>query len=516
MAISPKKDAFKAGVTVFLVTIICNATIAFMSRNSMRDVVQNELSTIAGVAAILTNGDLHKTLVKSEQKNSEDYLKVQEPYRQILKSNSDIRYVYTLILKDNKDYFVIDTQQPSPEGLKLKDGERKDTANIMEEYKDVSPNLDQALRKKKAFVEEDVYTDEWGTVISAYAPFYDSKGEFVGIVGIDLDATDYNALLMKNLAAFLLGTLLALSFSVLVYIFVYRLRGEHASRSAKRGERLEEMQKFSVQMERVTGRITRASVTINDMAGSISNLTHESSQKTDEAKKNIRGTTGRMQSIEQACDSLTMSVNELQNESNSTKNITMEVADKLEIANSNSKNLAVATNSISKIAEFINEITERIDLLALNATIEAARAGVAGKGFSVVANEVKELAQQTALATVKMHEYIEAIQDTSDNMISSIAIVSSRIEEIDQLTSNFTTKTNQQKELIGLITEDVIGVTQSSNNIEEIVSGVTNIAHNTEQQTQILYYAVRTLSRQNQALKMRVERFIKRLDIKAK
>lgn len=514
MAISPKKDAFKAAITVFTVSIICNATIAFISRNSMQDVVQDELSTIVGLAATLTDGDLHKTLIKPEQKNSEDYLKVQEPYRKILKSNPNIRYVYTLTLKGNKDFFTIDTQQPSPEGLKLKEGERKSTANVMEEYKSASPVLNRALREKKLLVEYRPYTDEWGTVISAYAPFYDSKNEFVGVVGIDLDATDYNTLIMKTIIAFLIATLLAIAFSVIVYTFVYRLRSEHAKRSTKRGERLEEMQKFSQQMSRVTDRITRASVSINDMAETISSHTHESSQKTDEAKKNICGTTGRMQSIEQACNSLNDCIKELQIKTTITKNLTLEAVDKLQDANSNSKNLTVATTNISKIAEFINEITERIELLALNATIEAARAGAAGKGFAVVASEEKELAQQTAIATVKMHEYIDAIQKTSDNMTSSFSDVGKQIDEINQIATDFSKKNAYQKELITLISEDVIGVTKSSNNIEEIVGVVATIAHNTEQQTKTLYSAVRTLSRQNQALSLRVEKFMKKLDIK--
>ncbi len=62
--------------------------------------------------------------------------------------------------------------------------------------------------------------------------------------------------------------------------------------------------------------------------------------------------------------------------------------------------LGIAANEISKVTEVITETSVQTNLLALNATIEAARAGEAGKGFAVVANEIKDLAKQTAQATL--------------------------------------------------------------------------------------------------------------------
>ena len=58
--------------------------------------------------------------------------------------------------------------------------------------------------------------------------------------------------------------------------------------------------------------------------------------------------------------------------------------------------LGVNAREIGQVTEVISDISEQTNLLALNATIEAARAGDAGKGFSVVANEIKELARQTS------------------------------------------------------------------------------------------------------------------------
>jgi len=68
--------------------------------------------------------------------------------------------------------------------------------------------------------------------------------------------------------------------------------------------------------------------------------------------------------------------------------------------------LGDAANEIGKVTETISEILAQTNLLALNANIGAARAGAAGKGFSVVASEIKVLAQQTAIATEDIRQRI--------------------------------------------------------------------------------------------------------------
>ena len=72
--------------------------------------------------------------------------------------------------------------------------------------------------------------------------------------------------------------------------------------------------------------------------------------------------------------------------------------------------LGDSSQEIATVIKLINGIAEQTNLLALNATIEAARAGEAGKGFAVVASEVKELAQETARATEDISQRVEAIQ----------------------------------------------------------------------------------------------------------
>ena len=89
--------------------------------------------------------------------------------------------------------------------------------------------------------------------------------------------------------------------------------------------------------------------------------------------------------------------------------------------------LAEATNQIDHVSTLISEIASQTNLLALNATIEAARAGQAGRGFSVVASEVKSLAAQTSGATGEIGRQIEAIQLASQRCIEALQSIRGRM-----------------------------------------------------------------------------------------
>lgn len=216
-----KKQVLLSASLILVSTLLCAVVAAVIGSASLKGEMQEDLLGITRAAALLTDGDLHQTLTRPEQKNSRNYLQVQAPYRLLLQAHTHLRYIYTAVLRDGKIYFIVDTQPEIP-GSRRREGERKTTAGIMEEYPDATPKFRQALEERRFLVEDEVYTDEWGSFLSAYAPLYNSKKEFIGIVGADVDAAYFYSAIRHIWLAGGVGIVLAFIFATLLYLHAVR------------------------------------------------------------------------------------------------------------------------------------------------------------------------------------------------------------------------------------------------------------------------------------------------------
>ncbi len=142
----------------------------------------------------------------------------------------------------------------------------------------------------------------------------------------------------------------------------------------------------------------------------------------------------------------------------------METADIME-------SLGNAVDEIGKVTNTITEISEQTNLLALNATIEAARAGDAGKGFAVVANEIKELARQTAGATLEIRGNIQSVQSKTDVSIEKINAILMVIRNVTDIVSG----------IAAAIEEQSVATSEISANIGQASAGMGEVTENAGQ-----------------------------------
>ena len=131
--------------------------------------------------------------------------------------------------------------------------------------------------------------------------------------------------------------------------------------------------------------------------------------------------------------------------------------------------LGSAVDQIGKVTDTITEISEQTNLLALNATIEAARAGEAGKGFAVVANEIKDLAHQTAQATLEIRGNIQSVQDKTDVSVEKISAILGVIKNVNETVSGIAAAVEQQA---AATSEISINIGQASQGIQEVNENV--------------------------------------------
>jgi methyl-accepting chemotaxis protein len=170
--------------------------------------------------------------------------------------------------------------------------------------------------------------------------------------------------------------------------------------------------------------------------------------------------------------------------------------------------LAEAARKIGEVVNLINTIASQTNLLALNATIEAARAGNAGVGFSVVANEVKALANQTARATEEISAQVGAIQEATKEAVTSMQNVSASITEINQIAVDIEQSVDGQMAATREIARNVEQAAHGSSHVAATISEVNGASVKTGHTANQVLTAAKSLAQNAEGLRTTIARFL--------
>ena len=215
-----------------------------------------------------------------------------------------------------------------------------------------------------------------------------------------------------------------------------------------------------------------------------------------------------MQSVATATEELSASVDEIGRRVRESNKIADAAVTQAQQTDGRIGKLSRAAQEIGDVVKLITAIAEQTNLLALNATIEAARAGEAGRGFAVVASEVKSLASQTAKATDEISSHILGMQGATQELVAAIKEIGGTIGQISDIASSIASAVEQQSSATQEIARSVQtvaqGTQQAAANIMQVNRGATETGAASEE----VLNSARTLSSESTRLREELDRFM--------
>lgn len=495
-AFAPLRDAILATVSILFISCVTGAAVYYSSSNALKSEVQDGLLAIAKTSASFVDSNKLAQITKPEDTKTPFYENTISGLRTIAKSNSDLSYVYSVKLLNDKVYFILDATLP-----------RKNATlnNVMDEYKDPPAELLQAFKDKKAVVSKKPYKDDYGSFLSGYVPLLSANGDIVGIVAVDMNIDEYIAKINKIKLALLIGISFSFIASLFIGFIVYMIRlnifkaEQKIKDNEKHLEKLEYERKREQELQAKKNEAERKQMLNNiadNLEASLSSALKEISQDIIIMKKNVNNvsdiaddTNNKSSNIvaashsaadnsihvASAAEELTASIHEISAQTQKSYQIATEAAKMANGAKEAINSLAQKSVNISQIIEIITEIAGQINLLSLNATIEAARAGEAGKGFAVVASEVKELASQVSVAADEVSSHVLEIQGATDNSVNIVNNIIHIVSDVQESTSAVAAAVEEQSAVTNEIAVNInsasSGAKDISNNIVAVQEG---------------------------------------------
>lgn len=448
---------------------------------------------------------------------SEDIIEYQDVLNSmsLAKSKSVARNFYTLLKVDNtKAEFLVDVSVEASE--------------FLDEY-EISSEMEKAFNGE-VVVSDEPYTDEYGTFISAYAPIKNSEGKIVAITGVDVDASMFESI-RDTLFKTTIFTIVLLSIIVLIIVYVYSKRLiknimeiQYALGTMSEGDLTQninvktkdEIEDIAISINKVQNSLKNLVSNVmstskdidniidkvNDKVTCLSEDIEEVSSISEELSANIEETAASAEEMSATSEEIGNVINSISEKSIIVAKKATQISEKskniMDVSECNQKEAkkmfkeaearlkssiekAKAVKQINVLSDSILQITSQTNLLALNAAIEAARAGESGRGFSVVAEEIRKLAEQSSDTINKIQSTTEiivsSVEDLTDNSNKMLSFIETRVLKDYETLSETSNQYNKDASYYKDFSSDLsISSKELSASVQDILKTIDGVA----------------------------------------
>jgi methyl-accepting chemotaxis protein len=265
---------------------------------------------------------------------------------------------------------------------------------------------------------------------------------------------------------------------------------------------------FRARVESMLATVGQSAAAMKMAAKALLTTSDHTMQRAEGAVQGSNEASANVETAAAAAEELSASSKEISRQLAQANEVVRRAAAEAIATNNDIAALAQVARRIGDVVKLIQEIAEQTNLLALNATIEAARAGEAGRGFAVVASEVKSLAVQTAKATGEITREISSVQGSTNEAVAAIGAITQRMQDIHNHTSEVAGAIAQQEVATGEISHNVASAAAGSKAVMTALGDVASGVTQTRSSAETVLAASEEVDNATVKLRAEVERFL--------